>query len=98
MSEVRVKKEDLLLIIYCLAQHDHDGHGTNPILFNETNKDWKPRTLATPHHLRPITSHFSFILPPPPQSGRRMCITPKDEHSNVWRFVYKKNYDTTLLT
>ena len=66
-----------------MAQHDHDGHGANPIFFNKTNKDWTSRTLTTPHPLRPITSHFSFTPPPNLQSGRHMCITLKDNYSDV---------------
>ena len=41
----------------------------------------RPEHLLTPHSLRPITSHFSLIPPPPYQSGRHMCITPK---VNYW--------------
>ena len=37
------------------------------------NKDWTPRTLATPHPLHPITSHFC-LTPSPPQRGHHMCI------------------------
>ena len=41
------------------------GHGGNPIFCNKKNKDWTSRTLAIPHSLRPITSHFCLTLPPP---------------------------------
>ena len=52
------------------------AHGTNPMFLNKKYKDWTSSTLATPP-LRPITSHFCLTLPTfPPQSGRRMCITP----------------------
>ena len=58
------------------------GHGGNPILFDRRKKTF--RTLANPHSLRSITSHFfSLTLPPPPiphpphpRTGRHICITP----------------------
>ena len=46
------------------------GHGVNPIFFNEKNKDWTSRTLATllPRAPpTPITSHFR-LTPYSPQS------------------------------
>ena len=50
-------------------------HGANPIFVNKKNKEWTSRTLANPHPLRPITSHFA-LSHYPPQSGRHMSITP----------------------
>ena len=56
------------------------GHGANPIFFNKKDKDWTSRTLAKPHPLHPITSHFYLSLqPPPPQSGHHIFVTPKME-------------------
>ena len=45
------------------------GHGGNSIFFNENNKDCTSRTIATPHPLHPIASHFCLTNPhplPPP--------------------------------
>ena len=48
-------------------------------MFTKKNKDCTFRTLANPPiPLRPITSHFCLTHHPPPQSGRHMCITPKN--------------------
>ena len=53
------------------------GHGANPIFFNKKMKIGCPEHSVTPlHPLRPITSYFRLTSPPPPQSGRQMCITP----------------------
>ena len=44
------------------------GHGANPIFFNNKDKDWTSRTLATPNP--PKSDNISFLLtsphPPPP--------------------------------
>ena len=52
------------------------GHGANPIFFNKKIKIGRPEQLPTFH---PSTSdNISLLLYPPPlQSGRHMCITPK---------------------
>ena len=50
------------------------GHGANPIFSNKKIKIGRPEHSLTPTPLRPITSHF-YLKPPPPQSGRHMCIT-----------------------
>ena len=37
------------------------GHGANPVFLNKRNKDWTPRTLATP----PRSDNISFLPNPP---------------------------------
>ena len=58
------------------------GHGANPIFFNK-KKGWTSRALA---NLPPPTSNnISFLsyptLPPLPEDGCHMCITPKQRSS-----------------
>ena len=43
----------------------------NPIFFNNKNKDWTSRTLASPQTPY-VQQHLIFALPP--KSGRHMCI------------------------
>ena len=61
------------------------GHDANPISFNKKIKYWTSRTLA--NRRRPVsltTSHFCLTLPPQPQNGRHMCITPiRKQSQNV---------------
>ena len=58
------------------------GHGGNPIFFNKKIKIGCPEHSLTPHP--PTTENISFLpslpSPPPPQSGRHMCITPYSGH------------------
>ena len=55
---------------------------------------WTSRTLANPHPLRPITSHFCHNPPPPspaaPQSGRHMSVT-LNKNDALWNNVEVKS-------
>ena len=57
------------------------SHGANPIFCNKKIKDWTSKTLAnSPHPTSDNISFLSYTTPHPPQSGRHMCITPKQHH------------------
>ena len=51
------------------------GHGANPIFFNKKIKFGRPEHALTPRP--PMSDNISFLPdpPPPPQSGRHICIT-----------------------
>ena len=77
LSDVRVKKEDFLSIIYCLAQHDAwSWCDANPVFFN------KKINIGLPEHSLPpipyLRQHLIFVLPllTPSQSGRHIGIAP----------------------
>ena len=70
-------------------------HGENPIFFNKKNKDWTSRTLANPHSLHPITSHFCITLPPPPLAPTPPPPPPSPpqsgRHNPLMKYI--KNYE-----
>ena len=83
------------------------GHGANSSFFNKENKDWMSRILATPTpSLHLITSHFCLtptptphpLTPHPltPQSGRRICITPKTTTAG-WMYPGVPSHAKTCL-
>ena len=77
--------------LHCLMSESKERFLANDILFGSAwclvmaeiqfylikrNKDWTSRTLANPHPLRPITSHFCLT---------HMYITPKRNKSEISR-------------
>ena len=52
------------------------GHGANAILFDKKNKDWMSKTLATPHALCLIASHFCHPPTPYPIKVDLICVSP----------------------
>ena len=52
-------------------------HGANPIFLNKKIKIGRLKHSLTPHLPTSNNISFSPYPPPPPQSGRHMCITHK---------------------
>ena len=73
------------------------GHGVNLIFFNKEIKIGPPKHLLTPTPLHPVTSHFCFSPHPLSQSGRHMCITPKEVRLYLGLLPKKLSFRLTYL-